>query len=436
MATQSVKGAAVRACAAEVVSEVAHGGASLDALLESKLARVAVRDHALFRELCSGTLRWYWYCHGIVAQRLARPLRRRDRVIEALLALGVYQFEHTRLPAHAVIHGSVAACGNLGRPGYRRLVNGVLRNIQRQDGALREALPEAARRAHPDWLWAAIVEQWPARAPDIAAAGNQRPPMSLRVNTRQGPVEDYLAALGEAGLKARTLAHAPQALTLDRPVSIDRLPGFDRGRVSVQDASAQLLTQLIAPRPGARLLDACAAPGGKLTHMLEQFPGVAMQALESQAARAPRIRENLERLGLAARLAVADAGVPEAWWDGAPFDIVVLDAPCSGSGVLRRHPDIKVLRRASDVERFAAQQARLLDRLWPLVKPGGLMVYVTCSILAAENQAQIGAFLARVADAREQPFELPVGQALRHGWQILPEIDGGDGFYYARIVRA
>lgn len=425
----------MRAGAAEVVLQVAHGGASLDAVLDDHAARLPDSDRALLKELCYGTLRWYWRCRGVVAGLVTRPPRNRDRVIEALMAVGVYQLDQMRLPPHAAIHTTVEACAALGRPRYKGLVNGVLRNVQRRRDALVEALPPAARDAHPDWLWQAIAAQWPDHARTIIEANNSRPPMTLRVNTRRLPVDEYLEALRSAGLDGRRVDHAPAAVVLATPVNVERLPGFADGWVSVQDASAQLLAGLIDPGPGTRILDACAAPGGKLTHMLEAFPGVAVQAIDSDSDRVRRITENLARLQLDSKLIVADAGDPESWWDGVPFDLVVLDVPCSGTGVIRRHPDIKVLRRSSDVDRFAAVQARLLERLWPVVRPGGRLVYVTCSIMAAENQDQVASFLGRTPDAREEPVQLPAGVATSHGRQVLPEPDGGDGFFYARVRK-
>lgn len=425
----------MRAGAAEVVFEVAHGGASLDAVLEGRAGRFVDRDRALLKELCFGTLRWYWRCLGVVERLLERPLRKRDRVIETLMLVGVYQMDQMRLPPHAAIHTTVDACTVLDRPGYKSLVNGVLRNFQRRTAALLEALPAAARDAHPQWLWAAIAEQWPSQAGRIVEADNARPPMTLRVNARRLSVDDYLDRLRAAGLAGTRLEHAAAAVTLDTPVGVERLPGFDEGLVSVQDASAQLLTRLIHPQPGQRVLDACAAPGGKLTHVLEAFPDVSVQAVEADADRARLIAGNLSRLRLEADVIVADAADPAGWWDGSPFDLVVLDAPCSGTGVIRRHPDIKVLRRSSDVDRFAALQARLLDGLWPVVKPGGRLAYVTCSILARENHDRIESFLRRTPDCREERVDIPIGVATGHGRQILPEPCGGDGFYYALVRK-
>jgi len=414
---------------------VAERGVSLDAALDAGLPRVVPRDRALFRELCSGAVRWYWRCRGITEQLLRRPLTKRDRIVEALMIVGVYQLDQLRLPAHAAIHTTVEACAALKRPASKGLVNGVLRNVQRRREALLGALSDAARDAHPAWLWQGIREQWPDHAAAIIEANNHRPPMTLRVNTRAVTVAGYLEALAAAGIEARALAHAPAGVTLDGAVEVGMLPGFEQGWVSVQDASAQWLPGLIAPQRPARMLDACAAPGGKLTHLLECFPEASVEALEWDAGRARRINENLERLGLAARVTVADAAAREDWWDGRPFDVVVLDVPCSGTGVIRRHPDIKLLRRASDAARFAARQQRLMEHLWPAVAPGGRMIYATCSILAAENQERVAAFLERAPDAREEPVDLPVGMPLSPGWQILPRRGGGDGFYYAVLRK-
>lgn len=429
------EGAAVRARAAGVVSDVVHGGASLDAVLDEHAGLFGSNDRALLRELSFGGLRWFWRCKGIVDRLVERPMRKRDRIVEAVMVIGIYQLDQMRLPPHAAIHATVQACVTLDRAGFKGLVNGVLRNFQRRREALVEKLSGAARDAHPEWLWRAIRDQWPDHADAIVEANNSRPPMILRVNTRALSAARYLEALHAGGIGGRLLAHAPEAVVLSRPVDVDRLPGFREGRVSIQDASAQLLTQLVAPAPAGRVLDACAAPGGKLTHLLEAFPGLEVRAVEADPQRAGRIAGNLERLHLEAEVTVADAAEPDRWWDGRPFDLVVLDAPCSATGVIRRHPDIKVLRRSSDTGRMAATQARLLDRLWPTVKPGGRLVYVTCSVLARENQDQADHFLRRTPDALEDRIRLPVGLALHRGWQILPDKEGGDGFYYAVFRR-
>lgn len=426
---------AVRAAAAGVVLDVAYRGVSLDALLADRAAPLDEEDRGLFFELSYGALRWYWRCKGVVDRLVDRPLRRKDQVVEAVMIVGLYQLDQMRLPPHAAIHTTVESCAAVGRAGFKGLVNGVLRNFQRRRDELLGALPLHARDAHPEWLWRAIGEQWPQQAQAVIEANNDRPPMMLRVNVRHGTAARYVEELRAQGIEGRAVEGVPSAVILARPVNVDRLPGFSQGRVSVQDVSAQLLAGLISPRPGHRVLDACAAPGGKLTHILELFPDLEAQAIEVDPKRALRIDENLGRLGLSAKVATADASDLDEWWDGRPFDLVVLDVPCSGSGVIRRHPDIKVLRRASDVDRFAATQRRLLDRLWTTVKPGGRMIYVTCSILARENQDQVDDFLKRTPDCDEEPVCLPFGTALPRGWQILPERGGGDGFYYASLAR-
>lgn len=429
------KGAAVRARAAEVVFDVAGRGRSLDAVLDDRAAGLEVLDRPLLHELCFGTLRWYWRCKGIVDRLVERPLRERDRIVEAVLAVGVYQLEHMRLPPHAAIHTAVEACAVLHRAGFKGLVNGALRNFQRRRDELVTGLSPSARDAHPEWLWQAVTRQWPRRAPAIFEANNSRAPMTLRVNTRRVSVARCLDSLRAGGIDAAPLEHAPEAVVLSTPAGVERLPGFEDGWFSVQDASAQMLARLTAPEPGWRVLDACAAPGGKLTHVLEAFPGVRARAIDSDPVRARRIGENLQRLGLEAEVTIADAAVPDQWWDGHPFDLVILDAPCSGTGVIRRHPDIKLLRRESDIGQFCATQQRLLDGLWQTVRSGGRLLYVTCSILAPENEAQIDSFLRRAPDALDEAARLPVGLARERGWQILPEGRGGDGFYYAALRK-
>ncbi|MBS1269243.1 MAG: Ribosomal RNA small subunit methyltransferase B [Gammaproteobacteria bacterium] len=414
---------------------MAYGGVSLDVVLGDCTGQLEKNDLALLKELSFGTLRWFWRCKGVIEQLVARPLKKRDRIIEAVMAVGIYQLEHMRLPPHAAIHATVQTCATLDRTGFKGFVNAVLRNFQRHRDELIQTLPESGRSAHPAWLWQAIRNEWPEHASSIIEANNTRPPMTLRVNTRAVSVTRYLEALRAERIEAVPLEHAPSAVVLSRPINLERLPGFEQGWVSVQDASAQLLTELISPVSVQRVLDACSAPGGKLTHMLEAFPGLEVQAVEVDSERARRIEENLERLRVKANVLVADAANPDQWWDGRPFDLVVLDVPCSATGVIRRHPDIKVLRRLSDIDRFSEVQKRLLNRLWRMVKPGGHMIYVTCSILARENQEQVNKFLQRTRDSREERFQLPLGLARRRGWQILPNPQGGDGFYYAVLRK-
>jgi len=425
----------VRAAAARAVHDVAAGGLSLDAALAGRIDEVVEADRALLRELTFGTMRWYWRCIGLLGQLVERRLKNRDRVVESLMAVGIYQLERMRLPSHAAVHATVAACTALDRPGFKGLVNGVLRNFQRRGGALAAALPAPARDACPEWLWRAIHEQWPGDAARIIEAGNERPPLVLRVNRRRTDCAAYLARLESAGIAAHAVPGAADAIVIAEPVPVERLAGFARGLVSVQDAAAQMLPGLARPVPGDRVLDACAAPGGKLAHLLEACPGISAQALELDPRRAGMITENLARLGLEATVTRADAALTDTWWDGRPFDRVVIDAPCSGSGVIRRHPDIKVLRRPGDLAGFARDQLRLMAGLWPTLRPGGRLVYATCSILGEENGDVVEQFLGRTPDCREVPGRLPRGRAQAHGGQIIPEPDGWDGFYYAIIEK-
>jgi 16S rRNA (cytosine967-C5)-methyltransferase len=322
------------------------------------------------------------------------------------------------------------------------LANAVLRAYQRRQAEL-EASADAqpmSRYAHPDWLIEMLRADWPQDWQAILTANNERPPFVLRVNARQGEVASYQAALQAEGMQNTTLSVAEQALRLDQPVAVERLPGFADGAVSVQDAAAQLAAQLLDVHAGMRVLDACAAPGGKTSHILERSPELAeLVAVEIDPARVPRIEQNLQRLGLSAQIIIGDAGQPDNWWDGRQFERILLDAPCSATGVIRRHPDIKLLRRAADLDELTAIQASLLDAVWPLLAPGGMLLYATCSVLRRENEHQIGRFLQRHPDAQEAELQRSWGRKVSHGRQIFPGAAGGDmdmdGFYYASLIK-
>ncbi len=424
-------GAAARAQAARAVAAVQEGR-SLSAALPPLLAALSERDRGLAQELAYGVLREYEPLAALADGLLkSRP---KPQEVHALLLVGLYQLLHTRVPEHALVHATVEAAGLLQARRLGGLVNAVLRAFMRERKArlarLKAAAP-AVRHALPEWLWARLGQDWPGREEVLAQALRQHPGMTLRV---RGSREDYLQRLAAAGLAAEPCRHASQGLRLARSLPVERLPGFAEGEVSVQDEAAQLCAGLVQLRPGMRVLDACAAPGGKTLALLEREPGLAMLALDSDAGRLGRIRENLARAGLAAGLRAADAAAPEGWWDGKPFELILLDAPCSGTGVIRRHPDIKRLRREADIAALAHQQDRLLDALWPLLAPGGQLLYMTCSILREENDARIEAFLRRTPGARERPIHAGWGQKLAHGRQILPD-EGMDGFYYGLLER-
>lgn len=425
-----------RAAAAQVLARVT-AGTSLDVALPEALAGVATPDRGLVGELCYGTLRWRPRLEALARHLLHRPLKARDADVAALLHLGLYQLEGTRVPAHAAVAETVAAAAALGKPWAKGLLNASLRRFQREREALLaavDATPEGAY-AHPRWLLEQLRAAWPEAWEAVAAANNAHPPLALRVNLARVDRASCLARLAAAGHAAAPLATGPAGLVLERPCDVATLPGFAAGELSVQDGAAQLAAPLLAPAAGERVLDACAAPGGKTAHLAELAPGATLFALDRDPARLARVGENLARTGGRANLLAADAGAPEAWWDGMPFDAVLLDAPCSATGVIRRHPDIKLLRRAADLPRLAAAQARLLAALWPLVAPGGRLLYATCSVLPEENDKQISNFLAAHGDAREDVIDADWGRACRHGRQILPGEDGMDGFYYARLVR-
>jgi 16S rRNA (cytosine967-C5)-methyltransferase len=359
-----------------------------------------------------------------------------------LLLVGLYQLLYMRVAAHAAVQETVEAAQALNKGWAKGFLNAVLRRAQRELPRLRARLARDERLAlaHPEWLLARLQEAYPEDWRAIAAANNERPPMTLRVHRGRIAPADYAAKLAAAGLAARAVADIDDALTLDTPVPVERLPGFAQGEVSVQDAAAQLAAGLLDARPGARVLDACSAPGGKAAHILERHPQVELVALDVDAQRLARVRANFTRLGLHGTLLAGDAGEPAGWWDGRAFDRILLDAPCSATGVIRRHPDIRLHRRPADLERLAAGQARLLNALWPLLAPGGKLLYVTCSILPHENDQPLAAFLARHGDAHAQTLAHPAlaryARPTTLGFQILPGDAGLDGFYYAGVAKA
>ncbi len=424
-----------RAAAARAVAAVLAGRSLSDAL-PPLLAPLLARDRGLAQELAYGVLREFeplaFLVDGLVK---ARP---KPAEIFALLLVGLYQLLHTRVPEHAAVHATVDAAGKLKAPRLGGLVNGVLRTFMRERDARLAALGQAdpaIRHALPGWLWARMQQDWPGQAEAIAEDLHRHPPLTLRVNAARDGREAYLSRLAEVGIEAAPTRHAPFGIRLERPVPVERLPGFGEGAVSVQDEAAQLCAHVLPLEPGARVLDACAAPGGKTLALLEAQPALAMLALDSDPARLERVTENLARAGLVAEVRAADAGEPSRWWDGKPFDLILLDAPCSATGVIRRHPDIKRLRRPEDIAALALQQDRLLDALWPLLAPGGRMLYMTCSILREENASRIDAFLRRLPDAQELPIQADWGRAVSPGRQILPGDDGMDGFYYCLLGK-
>ncbi len=393
------------------------------------------REQAFARRLAYGVLRWKGALDWLADELLEKPLRAKERQVRRLVLLGLYQLWREDTADHAAVHATANVARSLGKPWAVGLVNAVLRNFQRRRESLLETLDgRIERHAHPEWLIDQLRTDWPSDWTDILEANNRPAPLWLRVNRRLGTVDGAREDLDSAGFSVTAHPHAPDALAIEPASPVDAIPGFVAGRFSVQDPAAQLAADLVEPAPGQRVLDACAAPGGKTGHLLERCGDIDLTALDRSASRLERVRENLDRLGLEARLVAADAADTEAWWDGRPFDRILLDAPCSATGVIRRHPEIKWLRTPEQVEEVRAVQARLLDRLWPLLEPGGILVYATCSVLRRENSEQIHAFLAAHEDAVCTGPE-GFGHAADPGRQLLPGEDGGDGFYYAVLRR-
>lgn len=411
-------------------------GESLSAVLPESLGLVSRGSERGFcQELCYGSLRWHERLQAVLSRLLEKPLKPQDRDLASLIVLGLYQLSHLDVPAYAAVAGTVSAAAELDKPWARGLVNAVLRRYQREQSVLLEEIDRSPARRHacPEWLYRRIVGAYPDASENILVALNARPPMTLRVNTMLIDRNTYLTRLQRAGIAAEPHPLAPEAVVLSEPRSVQDLPGFAEGVISVQDAGAQLAAHLLEARPGMAVLDACAAPGGKTSHILELARGdVNLVALDRDAQRIERIRTGLQRLGLRARIVHADACEPASWWDGIRYERILLDAPCSASGVIRRHPDIKLLRRDSDIGALARDQGRLLEALWPLLAAGGRMLYSTCSIFPEENQDRISAFLSTHADARHIALS---HAALDAEGRILPGQNGMDGFFYAAIEK-
>lgn len=410
-----------------VVAEVLSGR-NLNQVLAAQQRRTpgfTPQQRAMTQDMSYGTLRFYGQLAAVLSPLLHKPLK--DERLRCLLLVALYQLIHGQSAIYAVVDHAVRAARAL-NPATSGLVNAVLRNFSRQREALLAgaAATEVGRTSYPQWWVDALKAQYGTEAEAILQAGNQHPPMTLRVNQRRGSPADYLARLAGQGIAADLIA--PSAIRLHRPLAVDQLPGFFDGAASVQDAGAQYAARLLGAEAGMRVLDACAAPGGKTAHLLE-LADVELTALDVDAVRLQRVAENLQRLNLSARLQVGDAAHPDDWWDGQPFQRILADVPCSASGVVRRHPDIKWLRRPGDGAGFAAQQQAILTALWPLLAAEGQLLYATCSVFAEENQQVIAEFLRQQPDARALSLPLPAAE------RLLPN-DEHDGFFYALLRKA
>ncbi len=422
-----------RHLAYNVLVDVVRQGQSFNSqLITKRYPSLDGRNQAFTTHLCFGVLRHYFVLQTTITFLLDKPLKPKDNDLQLLLMLGLYQLFYTDIPQHAAIHATVDACKRIA-PFAKGLINGVLRNALRQEEKIKPLL--VANNSHPVWLREYWQKYWPADWQAIIQANQQHPPFVLRVNRRKTNRTDYLTMLEAAHIPAQNINLCDEGILIADDVPIQSLPNFQEGWVSVQDSSAQLAANLLKLAPGQRVLDACAAPGGKTAHMLELEPLLEVVAIEKDPTRVALLQSTLDRLQLTANIYCADASNPDSWWDKALFDRILLDAPCSATGVIRRHPDIKLHRKPSDLKQLTKTQNTLLSQLWPLLKPGGILLYATCSTLAAENVEQISQFLATQANALELPIDAKWGIPQSVGRQILPGQDGMDGFYYARLMK-
>ena len=428
-----------RALAALVVSDVIANGVSLtDALEKHQKKLKSHKDQALLQELCFGVCRWWWRFDAVLAELLDKPLKQKDSDLKCLIMVGFYQLSFLRVPDHAAVAETVNACADLNKTWARKLLNALLRNYQRKQKTLHDALQSNLQYqySHPQWLLEAITRAWPDDWQQIANANNQKPPMVLRVNKRKSERKKYLDLLKTTGTNATEFTFNDVGLILKKPAPVDLLPRFKEGWVSVQDGAAQLAAGLLKLADARRVLDVCAAPGGKASHILEAAnDDTQLTALDIDADRLAKVTDNLHRLGLSATTIKGDAQHPEDWWDQQSFDRILIDAPCSATGVIRRHPDIKHLRRPSDIQNLTKLQETILDAVWPLLSSGGMLLYATCSILPEENSMQISKFIERHADASLMEIESDWGVEQAWGRQIFPGHDEMDGFYYACLQK-
>jgi len=427
-----------RVAAAQAVCRVLQEGESLSTILPGLASRVSPIDRGLLQELSFGVCRFQPRLHAITRELLKSPFKAKDQDIHSLLLVGLYQLLYLDTPAHAAIHETVEGARSLNKPWATGVLNGVLRNFLRQKDSLLAKVDqsEVARYSHPKWLLKRLQSAWPQHWQQIVQANNGRGPMTLRVNSLRTSREAFLARLQDVGIEAGPTPYSPLGVQLAQPMDVNLIPGFGDGLCSVQDEAAQLCAQLLELAPEQRVLDACAAPGGKTCAILETEPALKeVWAIDQDPARLARVTENLARLELHCEVRAADVGDAQSWWDGVPFDRILLDVPCSATGVIRRHPDIKLLRRNDDIPALANTQARLLRECWKTLKAGGVLLYATCSILPDENLRIIEHFIAEQSDAQLDTIEAPWGLALSAGRQLLPTEQGHDGFFYAKLRK-
>lgn len=439
----SALAASARSLAAHAVARILREGVTLDAALRDALAAADRKLAPSVRSLSYGAVRGYYRHEAILGRLLAAPVRSLDFLVRALLSVALYELEDGKTPQYAVVDAAVQTAKATDAVRAAGLINAVLRRYLRERKSLDAdiARTPAARHASPVWLADRLRADWPVRWTQLLAAGDAQAPMWLRVNRRQATAEEYLDTLRAAGIGARVEARVPQALALDTPCDVQELPGFAQGLVSVQDLGAQCVAFPLGLAAGQRVLDACAAPGGKTALIAEHEADLArVVAIDVDPQRLLKVRENLRRGNLRAEVMTGDAAHPQSWWDGKPFDRILLDAPCSALGVIRRHPDIRLRKSPSDIDKLPRLQASLLQSVWPLLGRGGRLVYATCTLTRSENRGVIGEFLRSTPDALTLPAQQwqgwpDLGEADEFGRQILPGEAGADGFYYAALTK-
>ncbi|TXR54701.1 16S rRNA (cytosine(967)-C(5))-methyltransferase RsmB [Reinekea thalattae] len=422
-----------RLIAAQILLNVVDQGRSLNDELPTRLAEVDIDQQPFVQQLVYGASRYYFALDELIGKIVDKPIKDKERLVHMILAIGIYQLWKLNVAEHAAIHETVATTVESKRQWAKGLVNASLRRFQRE----KEALLAECRRgdSFPGWLNKRLRQAYPEHYADICAHSNIPAPMSLRINAKRQSPKAWLQIAEQEGIQAHACEHSHVGVTLQSPAPVAMLPGFEQGDVSVQDEAAQLCAQLLPIKDGDRVLDACSAPGGKTGHLLESAQNLELLALDVSAERLHRVQENLDRIGEQAQLIAADAADVEHWWDGKAFNAILLDAPCSGTGVIRRHPDIKLLRKSADISALAKIQQNLLQKLWPTLAPGGHLLYATCSILPDENTQQIEAFVSQVSDVEVIELNLDADVASPMGVQWLPQPNGHDGFFYALLKK-
>lgn len=427
----------IRLTAVRILTSVVRDGKSLGELVRTAQLSLDARDAALLQELTFGVARWSYRLDAVLQQLLNKSIRNKDSDVKVLLWQALYEILYMRTPDYAAVSSYAGLTAKLKKSWAKGLVNASLRKFLREQDAILARVDSDACHKHslPRWLHDTISADWPHFAQEIFTAGNRRGPLVLRANALLNSRDEYLHTLASHNIEAHAAELGASSIVVDNAARVTELPGFAEGKFSVQDSAAQLAAELLDPQPNERVLDACAAPGGKSCHLLEYQSQIALTALDSDAARMERLAENMRRIGVSAECLCANAVQTENWWDGRQFDAILLDAPCSALGVLRRHPDIRLLRRATDIESLAEIQGQLLAALWTTLKPGGRLIYATCSVLKQENEQTIEKFLSQTSDAEERLITADWGHSCQHGRQILPGQHDADGFYYAILTK-